>query len=76
MKDVIAVAERDGELFIMENIDKTAIAKVAKLLSIIDLGNKDSWAISNADMDAVGDLGLTDIIKYWRYTGQIQDKVD
>ncbi len=64
MKDVISVTERSGELLAMENADKTAIAEVAKVSSAIDLGSKHSWAISNADMDAAENLGLTGIKKY------------
>ncbi len=76
MKNVIAMVERDGELLVMENANKTAITKFAKVSSAIDLRNKHSWAISNADMDVARDLGLTSIKKYWRRIGQIQDKVD
>ncbi len=64
MKDVITMAERGGELLAMENADKTVIAEVAKVSSAINLGNKHSWAISNADIDVAGDLGLTGIKKY------------
>ncbi len=71
MKDIIAVAERNRELLAMENVDKTVIAEVAKVSSAIDLGNKHSWAISNADMDVARDLRLTGIKKYWRRIGQI-----
>ncbi len=48
----------------MENVDKTAIAEVTKVLSAIDLGSKHSWAINNTDMDIAGNLGLTGIKKY------------
>ncbi len=61
MNDVIAVAERGGEnkeLLAMENIDKTVMAKVAKVSNVINLRSKHSWAISNADIDTAGDLGL------------------
>ncbi len=79
IKDVIAVAEKgreNKELLAMENVDKTAMAEVAKVLSAIDLGSKHSWTISNTDIDAAGDLGLISIKKYWRRAGQIQDEVD
>ena len=42
MKDVITVAERSGEnkeLLAMENVDKTAMAEIKKVLSAIDLGS-------------------------------------
>ena len=64
IKDVITVAERsreNKELLTMENTDKTAMAEVAKVSDAIDLGSKDSWATSNADMDATGNLRLTSI---------------
>ena len=48
----------------MKNVDNTAMAKVLKVSNAIDLGNKYSWAISNADIDATRDLRLTGIIKY------------
>ncbi len=48
----------------MENLlDKTVIAEVAKVLSIIDLSSKYSWAINNTDIDVMRDLGLTCIKK-------------
>lgn len=79
MKDLIVVTEKSGEnkeLLAMENANKIEMVEVVKVLSIIDLESKYSWAISNADMHAAGDLGLIGIKKYWRRAGQIQDKVD
>ncbi len=79
MKDVIAVAETDGEnkeSLAMENVNKTAMIEVAKVSSAIDLRSKHSWAIGNADMDVAGDLGLISIKKFRRRTGQIQNEVD
>ena len=67
MKDLIVVVKRDKEnkeLLAIENADKTVMAEVAKVSSAIDLKNKYSWAINNADMDAARDLGLTSIKKY------------
>ncbi len=67
IKDTIAVAERgreNKELLAIEKTDKTAIAEVAKVLNNIDLGSKHSWAISNADIDAARNLGLTGIKKF------------
>ena len=64
IKDVIAVAERgreNGELLVIKNMDKTVIAEVAKVSSAIKLGHKYSQAISNADIDVAGNLGLIDI---------------
>ncbi len=42
MKDVIAMAERCEELLAMENVDKTAIAEIAKVSSAIDFKSKHS----------------------------------
>ena len=64
---MIAVAKKireNKELLAMENADKTAIAEITKVLSIIDLGSKYNCVISNADIDAAGNLGLIDIKKY------------
>lgn len=47
----------------MRNVNKTAISKVAKILSTIDFGNNYSWAISNIDIDIIKNLKLTDIKK-------------
>ncbi len=65
------MAKKGRKLLTIENTEKTAIVEVTKVLSDIDLGSKHSWAISNADMDAARDLGLTSIRKYWRCAGQI-----
>lgn len=53
----------------MENINKTLIAKVVKILSIINLNNKYSQAISNDNINITKDLKLTDTKKYWRCIG-------
>ena len=68
------MAERGGEnkeLLAIENAKKTAMAEVAKVSSAIDLGSKHSMAISNTDMNTIGDLRLMNIKKYWRCAGQI-----
>lgn len=51
------------KLLAIENRKKTTIAKVAKLLSIINFDNKYSWAIGNADTDAIKNLELINIKK-------------
>ena len=48
----------------MENADKTAMAKVAKISNAIDFESKHSWIINNADIDAVRNLRLIGIKKY------------
>ena len=50
IKYVIAAAKRDGEnkkLLSIKNLDKSAMAEVAKVLSTIDLDNKHNWAMNN-----------------------------
>ena len=67
MINVIKVAEKgkkNKELLAIENIDKTAMAEVTKVLSIIDLRSKHNKAISNADIDVAEDLSLIGIKKY------------
>ena len=70
MKDVIIeekVREKEG---LSEGIaDTTAPAEVARASSPVDLAGKYMWAMSNADMDAAKELGLTGIKKYWRHAG-------
>lgn len=78
MKDMIAVTERGRKIqgLLAEKVDKAAIAKVAKVASAIDIGNKYRQAISNDDMDAARDLGLTGVKKEQRCVGQIQAEID
>ena len=67
MKNLMVVAEKDKEnkkLLAIINADKTAIAKVTKVLSAIDLQSKHNWVISNTDIDAVKNLRLIGIKKY------------
>ena len=78
MKDVIIskkALEKEGQL-VVRNADKIALAEVGRTSSPIDLDGKYIWAISNVDIDAARDLGLTDIKKYWKLAGQIEKKVN
>ena len=52
------------ELLAIKNVHKTIIAEIAKVSNAINLKNKHSWTISNADMDIARDLGLIHIKKY------------
>lgn len=45
----------------IKDINKTAIAEIAKVSSAINLEGKHKWAISNSNIDAAKDLRLTDI---------------
>lgn len=54
---ILTKKSRNNEkLLIIENIDKIAIAKVAKVLNTINLVSKHSWTISNSDIDIVEDI--------------------
>ena len=67
IKDMIILVEKNRdneELLVIENVNKTAIAEVVKVLSIINLDNKHGLAISNDDMDATEYLRLIGIEKY------------
>ena len=66
MKDVIIskkALEKERQL-VVKNADKIALAKVGKTLSPMDFDGKYMWAISNVDIDATRDLGLTGIKKH------------
>ena len=71
MKDVIIskkALEKEGQL-VVRNADNIALAEVGRTLSPMNLDGKYIWAISNVDIDAVRDLGLTGIKKHWRLAG-------
>lgn len=74
IKNLIAIAKKDRknrELLVIENKNKTAMVKVAKVSSVIDLGNKYSWVISNINIEIARDSRLTSIKQYWKCIGQI-----
>ena len=60
----------------VRNADKIAVGEVRKTLTLMDLDGKYIWAISNIDIDAARDLGLTGIKKHWGLTGQIEKEVN
>lgn len=66
---MVAIAKKgrkyEKQLAIENLLYKTAIAKVAKVSSVINLGIQYSQAISNIDIDIARNLGLTHIKKYW-----------
>ena len=66
MKDVIMskkILEKERQL-VVRNKNKIALVKVGKMSSPINLKSKYMRAISNIDIDAARDLGLTGIKKY------------
>lgn len=56
-------------------MDKIVLAKVARLLSLVNLNSMYIWAIINIKIDVAKDLRLTDIKKYSRYISQISEVV-
>lgn len=52
------------------------MAKVAKMSSLINLDGKYIWAINNAKIDKIRDLGLTGMKKYRRRICQIKIEVN
>ena len=78
MKDVIIpekAQEKEKQLAI-RNVDKIAQVEVARTSRPMDLDGKYIWAINNIDIEAVRDLRLTSIKKYWRLAGQIKKEVN
>ena len=67
--------EKEGQL-VVKNADKIVLAKVRRTSSLMDLDGKYIWAISNVDIDAARDLGLTGMKKHWRLAGQIEKEVN
>lgn len=63
---MIAIAKKDRKILrpLAEKVDKVAMIKVAKIASAIDNGNLYRQAINNNDIDAAGNLKLTDVKKY------------
>ena len=78
MKDVIISkkTQKKERQLVVRNTDKIAQIEVAKTSSLIDFDGKYMWAISNVDIDATRNLGLTDIKKYQRLASQIEKKVN
>ena len=65
MKDVIILEKARKKKMLLESIaDTTVQAEMAWVLSLIDLARRYNWAMSNADLDAVKELRLTNIKKY------------
>ena len=67
---------REKERLLESIADTTSSAEVAWASSAVDLIGKYMWAISNADIDATKELGLTGIKKYWRHTWEIEMELD
>lgn len=57
----------------MGNIIK--LAKIVKLLSLIDIDTKNIYVINNTNMHITKNLELTNVKKYWRYKARLIIKV-
>ena len=77
MKDVIISEKAREEEILSESIaDTTTPAELARVLSFVDLAGRYNWAMSDVNLDIAKKLELTGIKKYWRYTGQVEIKLD
>lgn len=57
------VLEKEEQL-IIKNANRIALSEVGKTSSSMNLDHRYKWVISNVDINAARDLGLTDIKKY------------
>lgn len=76
---MIAAIEKSREnkrSLVIKNVYKIIIAKVIKVLYTINPYIKYNCIINNVDINVARDLGLINIKKYWRFAGQIQEKVN
>ncbi len=77
MKDVIILEKAREDKMLSESIaDTTAPAEVGRVSSPVDLVGRYNWAMSDADLDAAKELGLTGIKKYWRRAGQVEMQLE
>ena len=77
MKDRIIEKKTREKQGLLEGIaDTTSTAEVAQASSLVDFAGKYMWAMSNANIDAAKELGLTGIKKYWRRAGQVEMELD
>ena len=69
MKAVIILEKTREEEMLSKNIANTTTpAEVAQVSSLVDLTGRYNWAMNDANLDLVKELGLTGIKKYWRRT--------
>ncbi len=65
MKDVIILEKAREDKMLSESIADTIVpAELARVSSHVDLVGRYNWAMSDADLDAAKELGLTGIKKY------------
>ncbi len=77
MKDVIISEKAREDKMLSESIaDTIAPAEVPRVSSPVDLVGRYNWAMSDVDLDAAKELGLTGIKKYWRRAGQVEMELE
>ena len=54
-------AREKKEQLVVRNADKIAQSKITRTSSLMDLNGKYMWAMSNVNINAARDLGLTGI---------------
>ena len=57
-------------------VDITALAEIAQISSFVNLAWRYRWAISKANIEAAKKQGLTRVKNFWKYTGQVEMKLD
>ncbi len=73
---IISEKAREDKMLSESIVDTTAPVEMAWVSSPIDLVGRYNWGISDADLDAAKELGLTSIKKYWRRAGQVEIELD
>ena len=65
MRNVIILKKARKKEMLLEGIaDMTAPAKIARVLSLVDLAGRYNWVMSDADLHIAKKLGQTSIKKY------------
>lgn len=73
---IILKKVKKKEILLKGIINITILAKVAQILSSINLTGRYNQTINNIDLDIVKKLGLIRIMKYQRCIGQVEIKLD
>lgn len=77
MKSVIILEKARKKRELLGGIaDTTAPAEMAWALSPVDFAGRYKWEMSNADLDAAKELGLTRVKKYWKHADQVEMELD
>ena len=65
MKDMIILKKaREEEMLSEDNANMTSPVEIVRVSSFVDFARRYNWVISNANLDTIKKLGLTDIKKY------------